>query len=68
MSISRLLVFQWVLIVPHWLQIFSYIHMKLLLYNIYEKSKFKKQKSSFNLIFRYMDYLSLNNNIYIIHC
>ena len=36
-SISRLLVFKWVLIMmPHWLQTFSYIHMKLILYNIYK--------------------------------
>ena len=57
MSISRLLVFQWVLIVPHWWQICSYIHMKLILYNIYNK------KTSFNLTFRYFnDVLSLNDH------
>ena len=33
-SISRQFVFQWVLIVPHWLQICCHIHMKLILYNI----------------------------------
>ena len=55
MSISRLLVFKWVLIVPHWWHICSYIHMKLILY-------IKKQKTSSNLTFRYVDdVLSLNN-------
>ena len=32
MSISRLLVFQWVLIVPHWWQICSYILKKLIVH------------------------------------
>ena len=34
MSISRLLVFKWALIVPHWWTIYSCIHIKLILYNI----------------------------------
>ena len=59
MSISRQLVFQWVLIVPHWWQICSYIPMKLILYNIYKRvSSRSKQK---HLTFRYLDVLSLNN-------
>ena len=43
MSISRLLVFQWVLIVPHWWQICSYIYMNPILY-INKESKFKNPK------------------------
>ena len=69
MPISRLLVFQWVLITPHWWQMCSYIHMQLIVYNIY-KSKSKKHlqeaKTSFNLTFRYKDdVISLKFNDYI---
>ena len=53
MSISRLLVFQWVLIV---------LHMKLILYNINKRVSSRSKKTSFNLTFRYIDdVISLNN-------
>ena len=62
--ISRLLVFQWVLIVPHLWQICSYIHTKLILYNIYKRVIGSRSKeTSFNLTFRYIDdVLSFNNS------
>ena len=60
MYISRLLVLQWVLIVPHWWQICSYIHMTLILY-IYKRASSRSRKTSFNITFRYIDdVLSLN--------
>ena len=62
MYISRLLVFQLVLIVPHWWQMCSYIKMKLILYNIYKRETSRNNKTSFNLTFRYAyDVISLNN-------
>ena len=62
MSISRLLIFQWVLMAPHWWQICSYIHMKLMLYNIYKRVSSRNKNTSFNLTFCYIDdVLSLNN-------
>ena len=40
----------------------SYIHMKLILYNIYKRVSSRSKKTSFNLTFRYIDdVLSLNN-------
>ena len=44
MPISRLLVFQWVLIVPHRWKIYSY---EADFVQHLQKSKFKKQKTSF---------------------
>ena len=62
MYINRLLVFQWVLIVSHWWQICSCIHMKLSLYNIYKIVSSRNKTTSFNLTFHYIDdVLSLNN-------
>ena len=62
MAINRLLVFQRVLIVPHSWQICSYIHMKLIVYNIYKRVSSGIKKTSFNLTFRYIDDVpSLNN-------
>ena len=62
MSISRLLVFQWVLIVPHYWHICSYV-IKTFVLNIYKRvSSRNKKHPSVNLIFRYVDdVLSLNN-------
>ena len=33
----------------------SYIHMKLILYNIYKRVSSRSKKTSFNLTFRYVD-------------
>ena len=62
MSISRLLVFQWVLIVPHWRQICSYIHMKLIVYHIYKQHPLISPFATYIYIYIYIyDVLSLNN-------